>query len=275
VTLQATFAPTQSWLESSRSEPASVVIGKPKPVPIGTTLAAFAATSLALLSFVGLRTRPWEKLRSAKNIEDGEPARTGGASEVPPPTGLSPARPRRVSSLRRPAYFDLRGQVRDALTSAGIGGAELLLTRGTEDAAQERADDSGRFELPPLSEGSFTVRVRAHGYVSEQFDIQLPHKGELHGAHVDLMPVREKIFALYRGVARPLLPSAELWGIWTPRQILDHVRRLETGQALAELTDFVEDSFFSQRTPGEELIDVARDKIARVQEERESQLPQA
>ena len=41
---------------------------------------------------------------------------------------------------------------------------------------------------------------------------------------VDLVPVRERVFQLYRRAAEPSLPEARLWGIWSPRQIMDHVR---------------------------------------------------
>ena len=64
------------------------------------------------------------------------------------------------------------------------------------------------------------------------------------GARIDLLPVRERIFDIYREVAVPLLPEPRLWGVWTPRQIFRHVRSQRPASALSDLTDFVEDSYF-------------------------------
>jgi hypothetical protein len=84
--------------------------------------------------------------------------------------------------------------------------------------------------------------------------VTVPHRGELRGVRIDLLPVREKVFAIYRGVAQPLLPRPELWGVWTPREIFDHVRRKRRAGALGALTDFVEETYFSPRTPEEAII---------------------
>src|SRR5690606_2079712 len=108
-----------------------------------------------------------------------------------------------------------------------------------------------------LDAGEWRARVSAQGFVTEAFTLTIPHRGELRDARIDLVPVREKIFAIYREVAEPLLPGADLWGIWTPRQIFDHVRRARPASALSTLTDFVEESFFSQRMPEESLLDRA------------------
>jgi len=64
---------------------------------------------------------------------------------------------------------------------------------------------------------------------------------------VDLVPVRERVFQLYRRAAEPVLPESRLWGIWSPRQIVDHVRTKRPSPALAELTDLLEEVYFTYR----------------------------
>ena len=87
-----------------------------------------------------------------------------------------------------------------------------------------------------------------------QFAVSIPHRGELRGVRVDLVPVRERVFQLYRRAAEPVLPEARLWGIWSPRQIVDHVRSKRPSPALAELTDFVEEVYFSSRLAAETVL---------------------
>jgi hypothetical protein len=84
--------------------------------------------------------------------------------------------------------------------------------------------------------------------------VTIPHRGELRGARIDLVPVRERAFAIYRSAAQPLLPRPELWGIWSPRQIVDHVRARRAPPALAALTAQIEEVYFSGRLPDESIL---------------------
>ena len=99
--------------------------------------------------------------------------------------------------------------------------------------------------IEKLDTGEWRAEVAAPGHVTEQFSVTIPHRGELRGVRVDLVPVRERVFQLYRRAAEPVLPEARLWGIWSPRQIVDHVRSKRPSPALADLTDFVEEVYFS------------------------------
>ena len=51
-TVQAVFASTRPYLGSSRSAPARIEVAPRRPVPVGYSLAAFAATFGAILAFV-------------------------------------------------------------------------------------------------------------------------------------------------------------------------------------------------------------------------------
>jgi hypothetical protein len=82
-----------------------------------------------------------------------------------------------------------------------------------------------------------------------------------------MLAVRERIFEMYGEVAASRLPSADLWGVWTPRQILDHVRRGRPAPALGRLTDYIEEVYFSQRAPDEDALEDAARRIDEVRGE--------
>lgn len=261
--LQAALEPSKPWYGESRSSVVQVQIAQPQPVPVTYTLAAFGATALAMVAFFGLRTKPWEKWllrlrRSGNDAERGNEAAGGNENGEPPIVqGLKPAPTGLVSNLRRPSELDFRGVVRDAVNQRYLPMSEVVVVDASGEEKRCIADGQGAFSFPQLSPGGARVSVSAHGYVTEEFVIGLPHRGELSDARVDLVPVREKIFALYRGVAEGLLPSVDLWGVWTPRQIFDHVRASRPSSALSELTNYVEETYFSQRTPTESMLNDA------------------
>lgn len=269
--VQAVFEPSQPWFRKSRSELVKVEVGEPQPVPVTYTLAAFGATALAMIAFLGLRSKPWEKwlarLRKRAPKEDDQPDAEGDQPrEIA--HGLQLARPSLVSSLRRAHEIDFTGIVRDATRARPLNGAYLKLTHPDAELYEFHTDSDGTFAFSGLAPGQWRVLVRAHGYVSERFAITIPHKGELRGAHVDLLAVRERIFNMYREVAQPLLPKPDLWGVWTPRQVFDHVRAERPTAALAEITDFVEETYFSQRTPVESALEQADELLAVAREEQ-------
>jgi len=90
------------------------------------------------------------------------------------------------------------------------------------------------------------------------------------GVRVDLVPVRERVFQLYRRAAEPILPEARLWGVWSPRQIVDHVRSKRPSPALNDLTDFVEEIYFSPRISEETVLPIASERVDRAIHERTS-----
>ena len=262
--VQAVFDPIERWLDPSRSEVARLVVEEKRPVPVGYSLAAFAATAASILVFVGLRTRPWrrwmERLR-AGSPGGGPGAATEARGDAPPRTGLAPARPGLVSTLRRAHDHGFSGVVADAMTGRPLAGAAVVVRPTGEGERAIQTDAAGRFELEDLPAGTLAAEVACPGYVTERFPLPVPHRGELREARVDLLPVRERIFTMYREAAEPLLPRPELWGVWTPRQIVDHVRELRPAGALSALTDYVEEKYFSIRVPGEEEIPLAEERV--------------
>jgi hypothetical protein len=165
-----------------------------------------------------------------------------------------------VSTLRRPHDHGFTGAVRDAVRSRPVAGAavELAIAADRRTAA---CGAGGTFAFEELPAGDWEVTCSAPGHVTERFTATIPHRGELRDARIDLVPVRERVFTLYRRAALPLLPDPALWGIWSPRQVVDHVRDRRPTPALAALTDFVEETYFSARTPDETILPDAQARV--------------
>ncbi|MCA9678916.1 MAG: carboxypeptidase regulatory-like domain-containing protein [Myxococcales bacterium] len=260
--VQAAAEPTEAWLRTSRSQVAFVEVAAPQPVPVAYTIAAFAITALCALGFLAARTRPWQKLRRPPPDE-----RAAADPAVEPQGGLIPSRSCLVSTLRRPGDHGFGGVVRDAIRHRPLPGAHVKLRLSGRGLEADGGDD-GTFVVEALGAGEWQVEVSRHGHCTERFTVTIPHRGELRGARVDLMPVRERIFSLYKRAAVPLLPDPALWGVWSPRQVFDHVRAARPAPALADLTDFVEERYFSLRLPDEDQLGEAERRVALAVRER-------
>ncbi|MDQ3370359.1 MAG: carboxypeptidase regulatory-like domain-containing protein [Myxococcota bacterium] len=256
--------PGTSYIRPSKSEPAILEIAAPQPVPVSYTIAAFLATALAAGGFFLARSKPW--LRFRRPAPPAEAPEKDGELDVVD-GGLVVAKPSLVSTLRRPNDEGFSGVVRDTVRGRPVADAVVRIVLG--DVAQElRTEADGSFTIEALAAGEWRAAVAAPGHVTEQFAVTIPHRGELRGVRVDLVPVRERVFQLYRRAAEPALPEARLWGIWSPRQIVDHVRSRRQSPALAELTDFVEEVYFSSRLAGEAELPGASDRVDRAIRER-------
>jgi len=256
--LQSKVEPTEGWMRGSASEILQVEIAAPQPVPLAYTLAAFALTALVAAGFLAARSRPWQKLRRGRRGDDGERAPADVPAE--PAAGLELARPSLVSTLRRPGDHGFSGIVRDAVRRRPLAGARVVVRRGDDGQEAETGPD-GSFGLESFAPGEWRAEVTMAGHVTERFGLTVPHRGELRGVRVDLMPVRERIFSLYKRAALPLLPDPARWGVWSPRQVFDHVRSRRPARALADLTDFVEAAYFSGVLPDEDRLPEAEARV--------------
>jgi hypothetical protein len=197
-------------------------------------------TALVLAALALRRRRPWETVAAKWRARTARPA---------PQSGLTEARTRLFQTLRTASDFGLAGQVCDSATLSPIAAATLVVDVGGE-RRSALTDDEGRFALEGLPAGTLAVEVAAAGYVSERFDRTVPHRGELRGARVLLVPIRARIFAAYDRAARPLAPRPEQTEIWTPREILAHVRKKHLiTEDLQRLTAAVETSCYGPRAP--------------------------
>ncbi|MEO8553042.1 MAG: carboxypeptidase regulatory-like domain-containing protein [Kofleriaceae bacterium] len=262
--LQVQADPGRSYVKPSRAEPQIVRVSAPAPVPVSYTVAAFAATALAAAAFFLARRKPWLRLRKA-----APPAEAPG-DEVAIDVangGLVVAKPGIVSTLRRAHDDGFSGVVRDTVRGRPIADATVHLVYDAAELELTTGAD-GTFAFEHLGVGEWRAHVSAAGHVTEKFSVTVPHRGELRGVRIDLVPVRERVFQLYRRAAEPVLPEPRLWGIWSPRQIVDHVRTKRPTPALAELTDFVEEVYFSPRVAVEDALVQANERVDRAIQER-------
>ncbi len=269
VAVQVQAEPGSPAVRPSRSTPAIIKVAAPQPVPVSYTIAAFAATALAAGAFLFARARPWRRLRRPTPPAE-TPATPGAHDHVD--GGLVTTKAGVMSTLRRPGDDGFTGVVRDTVRGRPVGQAVVRLLLGEEDREIRTADD-GSFTLDRLAHGEWRAEVAAPGHVTERFGVSIPHRGELRGVRIDLVPVRERVFQLYRRAAEPALPEARLWGIWSPRQIVDHVRDRRPSPALADLTDFVEEIYFSGRLAPEAILTTAGDRVERAVRERTPRPP--
>jgi carboxypeptidase family protein len=279
--LQVSADPGRPSIRPSRSAPEIVRVSTPQPVPVSYTIAAFLATAAAAGGFFAARARPWNRLR-----RPAPPAEmpANGAQDEALDGGLVVARPGLVSTLRRASDEGFSGVVRDAVRGRPVADAVVRLERRSREDQDDKLEREARelhgtertaitgpdggFAFETLAMGDWSAAVTARGHVTETFTISIPHRGELRGVRVDLVPVRERVFQLYRRAAEPILPEARLWGVWSPRQIVDHIRSKRPSPALADLTDFIEEVYFSPRVCEESVLPTASERVDRAIHER-------
>ncbi|MCX5741169.1 MAG: hypothetical protein NT062_01580 [Proteobacteria bacterium] len=280
--LQVQTDPGKSFIKASRSDPAVITIAQPEPVPVAYTIAAFVATGLAAGGFFLARTKPWTRFRKKPPpSEADEPIVDPDAVVVA--GGLVLNKPGVMSTLRRANDDGFSGTVRDTVRGRPVPEAVVRMLLGPTthpthsgpdstprivDEREVRTGPDGQFVVEKLPTGEWMAEVAAPGHVTEKFVVTIPHRGELRGVRIDLVPVRERVFQLYRRAAEPVLPEGRLWGVWTPRQIVDHVRARRPTPALADLTDFVEEVYFSPRLAAETILPGAFERVERAIQER-------
>lgn len=260
--------PSAPTVRPSDSPPVIIKIAAPQPVPVSYTVAAFLATALAAGGFFTARAKPWRRFR--RPAPPAEAPANGGAAE-PTDGGLVVNRPGLVSTLRRPSDDGFSGAVRDTVRGRPVPDAVVRVILPDGDREQPTGAD-GSFTFERLPNGELRAEVAAPGFITERFAVTIPHRGELRGVRVDLVPVRERVFQLYRRAAEPILPEPRLWGIWSPRQIVDHVRAKRPSPALSELTDFVEEVYFSQRVASETVLPQAAQRVDQAIHERAARI---
>jgi hypothetical protein len=264
--LQVKADPESPAILPSQSQPVVITIAAPQPVPVSWTVVAFIATIGAAAAFFLARTKPWQKLR--KTAPPAEvPSEEGDIEQAH--GGLVIAKPGVVATLRGPKDDGFSGVVRDTVRGRPIADAVVTVVLGEQTRSTQSAPD-GSFQIEKLETGEWRAEVTAQGHVTERFTVTVPHRGELRGVRVDLVPVRERVFQLYRRAAEPILPEPRLWGVWSPRQIVDHVRAKRPSPALADLTDFVEEVYFSGRLAAEGVLSEAGERVDRAIGERAS-----
>ena len=280
--MQVSAEPAAKLVRSSKSNPVVIRVAAPQPVPVSYTIAAFLATALAAGGFFAARTKFWRRWQRKPTPADAAVSDEGVHVESLD-GGLVTGKPTLAATLRRPHDDGFGGVVRDTIRGRAIpeGVVRLLLGElapgdsGSADGRglierEIRTAADGSFAIEGLAPGEWRAEVAAPGHVTETFTVTIPHRGELRGVRIDLVPVRERVFQLYRRAAEPTLPEPRLWGIWSPRQIVDHVRTRKPSPALSELTDFVEEIYFSPRLAAEGVLPGTSERVDRAIRERQT-----
>jgi len=262
--IQVQADPGKSSVKPSRSAPEIIKVFAPQPVPVSYTIAAFLATALAAGGFFTARAKPWQRFRRPAPPADS-PANPAQDERLD--GGLVVAKPSLVSTLRRANDDGFSGVVRDTVRGRPVADAIVWL-RLQPSEREVRTGLDGAFTFEALAAGEWLAEVAAPGHITEKFVVTIPHRGELRGVRIDLVPVRERVFQLYRRAAEPILPEPRLWGVWSPRQIVDHVRSKRPSPALADLTSFVEEIYFSSRLSAETVLPEASEQVDRAIRER-------
>jgi hypothetical protein len=220
----------------------------PAPLPLWLLLVPGGVTTTALLL----------ALRSARDRR-GAAARRAHGKSVPAHVagGLRQSRPEegRLRASRRPPDPEIAGWVWDPTTRRGIAGALVDLSFGDERRSLA-CDGAGRFASGVLPPGEMTVTASAPAYLSETFIARLPHQGQLRDVRIELVPVRHRVMEIYRDAALRVLPERELWGFWTPRELLRFVKKRTEAQKppLAPLTELFEEVYYAGHAAGAEHV---------------------
>lgn len=243
VFLEARYRPPHDWRDAAVSPTVPVEVLPTPPVAVWPYIVSPALTLLAAAVVFAARDRRWRVWlrRRADRRRTAAP---------PPVAGLTESRPGLLSSLRARADFGLVGFVVDATDDRAIVAATLVVRAGGQTRAAA-VDARGRFAVEELPAGPVLVEIAAPGYVGEQFTRTLPHRGELRGARVRLVPVRARIFDAWRRAAAPLYPSPKAAETMTPRELQLFVerRRLLPHDRLTQLTNLVESAVWGPHAP--------------------------
>jgi hypothetical protein len=136
--------------------------------------------------------------------------------------------------------------------------------------AEIAADPGGRFALS-LPPGAVVIEIDAPGYEPARHRATLPHRGEWGAIVIRLRSLRELAWEPLRPVAARLLPSPDLWAVWTGRDLQARARaQAPTVRGLAALVQAIEIACYAPEPPSagdlEEIrraaTDVEREMIA-------------
>lgn len=234
--VQARFASDAAWFGSSRSGMLAVRIEPPRiPSALWLWLPALVFGALAIWL---LRAPATERRNEARAL----------------PAGIHAERRR---SAGPGARRDVGGRVCDARTGRTIEDAEITLTASD---GSDRRVRGGTFHLAELEPGAWRLAVAAPGYGEVASELAIPHRGQWADVQVRLPNLRDVALDAYRPVALHRVPSAELWGRWTAREVLASADRAgRSSPALEHATRVVERVAYGPVVPAAtDLVDVER-----------------
>lgn len=217
--LRALYQPQQQSQAAAQSRPVVVPVPSPPGVPtrwyVAGILWVLAGLALAHIA----RNRLWRVVLDAlaqwRVRREPEPEET--PTIVDPPFVEAPA-----ERTRPPRVDHVAGIVLDAHARTPVAYAQIRLT-GDGNSYEARADAGGRFELGPVSPGSYSLGIGADRYIARSVSLAVPHEGFLDDATFSLVAIRRRIRDVY-GNALERLEGRWAWGAQTPREAFDEAR---------------------------------------------------
>lgn len=285
----AKVVPARRYIRPAVSNELHLNVLPPEPVSLlPFLLPLLCSLGIALL----LRLAPWlrsriqqwlqarrARQRAERALTPGDDAPTTAAAARSPQAMIGSAgvalAPRSPLSLRRTVDTTLDGTVFDAAFGQALPAACVIVTPLSPDpATQQRAtecDAEGRFVLSQLRAGRCVVRVTASGYQPQEFAASIPHRGELRGITVRLLPLRIQLLADWQRVALAFYGDAALVQTRTPQDLLRDAVAPQRGTSptagplrapvpahalvpLRRLTELVEEGYYSGRVCSEAML---------------------
>jgi len=236
IALVARFASDAPWIGASESPPVRWSL-RP-PLADGSAVLGAVSLLLVLLALGLLWRRPGSAAPGA--VEPGQ-------------TSIE------LGERTRERITEVSGRVQDARTGSPVAAR-------VEIAGQVHvAGADGRFLLHPAP-GRHRLILRAEGYALLEAELTVPHRGEHRGMRVRLPAMRDLALAPLRPIALQLLPSAELWSLWTQRELLAALRKAgREPPELADLIERVERACYAESPPAEDELAAIRQTAQRVE----------
>jgi hypothetical protein len=232
--VQARFASDAAWFGSSRSGVVAVEV-EPPVIPSARWL-LLPALVLGLLAVWLLRPGTAERGSDPRSL----------------PVGIHAVQQR---SLGPAARRDVGGKVRDARTGQAIADVAITLSSASERHSVQPERD-GAFRITELAPGGWRLSVSALGYGEVASELSIPHRGQWADVQVRLPNLRDAVFETYRPVALHRLPTPELWGRWTAREVLaSALRSGRSNPALERVTSLVERIAYGRAIPTRHDLD--------------------
>jgi hypothetical protein len=249
----ARFEADAPWLDSSESAPVEIEIETPGATPWPWIAASLAVSALAF-ALAGRRRRP---------------AGTGRAA-LPQ---LSPAIELAERRSILPDSLEIGGRAIDARSDVPIRLAAVRVRRGEAVLAETATAEDGTFSLS-LPAGAHAIEVEARGYEIARHRVALPHRGEWSRVVLRLRSLRELAWAPLEPIAARVLPSPDLWGVWTGRELESAARsRPPVPRALGPLVTSIERAAYAPEPPTPADLEAIRDAAAAVEQDMATTVP--
>lgn len=157
-----------------------------------------------------------------------------------------------------PDSLEIAGRVVDARGGGALVGARVRSQRGETTLGETTTDGAGHFAIA-LGAGVHSIEIEVDGYEPARHRATLPHRGEWSSIVVRLRSLRELAWEPLEPIAARLLPTPDLWGVWTARDLEAAARaRRGSPRALPGLIASIERAAYAPEPPSAADLDAIR-----------------